>query len=276
MMNGPFFPIFNDFDDGFIGSPYYRSHGGYGFNPMIARKAAEERHRQAEMERYNQWKQQQWLLQQREQQEQEQEAIRLAHEDYLRRRREEKEKLRRQAQHPPAYAIVRGPGGHLYRVPVEQHDDETSVCSRHSIPERRVPRNASPPTKQPRRSEQPTYVRCPDGRIYIVKQPDAKVDNIENTLHETEPEPSKASPISNPNGPSDRVTVEINPNSGKDAGNVQVTVKNNENNDGKNNRRRVTVIVEDVPESEVEEETKSIWCNRRPGPGESWMEPINL
>ena len=42
----------------------------------------------------------------------------------------------------------------------------------------------------------------------------------------------------------------------------------------KNSKRKVTVIVEDVPEDEVEDETKSIWRNRRPGPGESWMEPI--
>merc|ERR1739845_75905 len=38
-------------------------------------------------------------------------------------------------------------------------------------------------------------------------------------------------------------------------------------------KKRVTVLVEDASESEVEDEFDSIWRNRRPSPGE-WMEPV--
>jgi hypothetical protein len=282
MLNGPFIPVFNDFDDGFMGNPYSRSHGGYGFNPMSARRALEERQRQAEMEKYKQWKQQQRLLHQREQEEQEAIRQRLAQEEYLRRRleAEQLEKLRPQPMPriPEAYAIVHGPGGRLYRVPVEQHKDTASISSGESFPERRVPRSVSPPTKQPRRTEQPTYVRGPDGRIYIVKQPEGKMDNSESTINGIDPETSDTSRLYDTQEPNDGVTLKINPSSTMDTTEVEVAVDREDNNDtdGKNHRRLATVILEDVPESEYEDETKSIWRTRRPGPGESWMEPINL
>lgn len=39
-------------------------------------------------------------------------------------------------------------------------------------------------------------------------------------------------------------------------------------------KRRVTVIVEDASDSECESEFDSPWRNRRPSPGESWLEPV--
>ena len=40
-------------------------------------------------------------------------------------------------------------------------------------------------------------------------------------------------------------------------------------------KQKITVIVEDVSDSETEDdELQSVWRNRRPVPGESWMEPI--
>merc|ERR1739841_308045 len=39
-------------------------------------------------------------------------------------------------------------------------------------------------------------------------------------------------------------------------------------------KRRITVIVEDASDSECENEFDSPWRNRRPSPGESWLEPV--
>ena len=40
-------------------------------------------------------------------------------------------------------------------------------------------------------------------------------------------------------------------------------------------KKKITVIVEDASDSENEgDELKSVWRNRHPAPGESWMEPI--
>merc|ERR1719222_1021528 len=39
-------------------------------------------------------------------------------------------------------------------------------------------------------------------------------------------------------------------------------------------KRRITVIVEDASDSECESEFDSPWRNRRPSPGESWLEPV--
>jgi hypothetical protein len=50
-------------------------------------------------------------------------------------------------------------------------------------------------------------------------------------------------------------------------------MKENEDPASKPNSKR-TVIVEDASDSEYEdEELNSVWCNRRPSPGE-WMEPV--
>ena len=65
--------------------------------------------------------------------------------------------------------------------------------------------------------------------------------------------------------------VEVNVKNTSDA-EVRVKVSDPKRKEQKPSRRRVTVLVEDVPDED--DETKSIWRNRRPGPGESWMEPI--
>jgi hypothetical protein len=42
-----------------------------------------------------------------------------------------------------------------------------------------------------------------------------------------------------------------------------------------NRKKKITVIVEDASDSEEEnEDINSMWRNRHPGPGDSWMEPV--
>jgi len=41
----------------------------------------------------------------------------------------------------------------------------------------------------------------------------------------------------------------------------------------KKNKKQITFIVEDASDSEQEEDYNSVWCQRRPKPGE-WMEPV--
>ncbi len=50
-------------------------------------------------------------------------------------------------------------------------------------------------------------------------------------------------------------------------------VKMNSKEKGTKKKKRVTIIVEDASDSEVDDDLKSPWRNRRPSPGE-WMEPV--
>ena len=287
MLSGPFSPIFDDDDDGFFGNHYRRSPFGMYNDRMSSRRALEERHRRAEMERYMQWKAQQQQLERQRQEE----VLRRkqAEEAYIRRLRqaEQEEKLRRQRleqqQRQPAYSIVIGPDGLLYRVPVDPDDD-------HEV-EHRSPCQIPRPPKLARKSvQQPRIVRGPDGRLYRV-QPDNDDSSME--IEHSDNESSKSdimrdSPVPSPRSKSNHekttVNVTVGPSSttkGQTSGGT-VNVSLPAGNDQKNNRRRVTVIVEDVPESEYEDEElrsmKSTFRNRRPAieNGESWMQPIEV
>jgi len=267
--------VFGDFDDGF--------YGGY---PMTYR----ERQRQAEMERYRQYRQQQERLRQRQE-----EALRRkrAEEEYFQRLREaeRQEKLRRQRmldrRNPyPSYSVVRDPYGRVYRVPVDEDYEEQEefqqplISKLHPAPKRRT---VTPPPKAAKQTGRPTYVRGRDGRVYIVKdrmdtETDDDDDDNEGYDTPTEMESETSSPSSSP----PELKVSTTP-SARNNKTTEVNVKlhgsdsmDTETSSSKNNkkpRRRVTVIVEDVTDEE-EDETKSVWRNRRPGPGDSWIEPI--
>ncbi|CAB9504540.1 expressed unknown protein [Seminavis robusta] len=259
MMNR-LFPRFND---------YQQNYNGYSTNPMSSRRAVEERQRLSEMNRYSQWRQKKQLRrQQLEVQRQAEEEERRRQEQESQRQDEEEERRRQRLQRQsPAYTVVRGPDGRLYRVPVEQdRDDQAS--------ERRV---ASDLKRQ--RQSQPRYVRSSDGRMYEVRpRPTVDENEKENKVQKQPTTPVTKSFSDSVAKGNDRVKVEVSPQEKDDVTQVKISLRNDRKKDttaaNGSRRRRVTVIVEDVPESEIEDETKSIWRNRRPGPGESWMEPI--
>ena len=283
MLHGNFFPVFGDNDDGFYGSPYRRPYGAHNYNP----RTYEERRRRAELERYKQWKQQE-LLRQREE-----EALRKkrAQEEYFRRIHEaERQEQMRRRQMAQGYSVVRGPDGRLYRVPAEYNDEEGQTHLRNnSFPARRIPHNASPPAKLSKKTDpKQSFVRGPDGRLYLVQESDDEFMDEDNSVeNEMETEPVKSSPktsarngvkvSANPSPKASNPHTEVNvrvSNSDMDMETESTTETSSSGTSTKNPRRRVTVIVEDVPESEDDDETKSFWRNRHPGPGESWMEPI--
>ena len=249
MLHGSFFPTFNNSDDIF-GSPYHRGfRGGYHTrNPMLSN---EERRRRAEIERYNHWKQQQEIL--RQQREEEEELRRQrAQEEYLLRLQEAKrqEQMRRHQQQQqrrlarmgghrqqPAYRVVRGPDGYLYRIPIE-HNDHNEDNDPHLF-RRVVPNNDFSREKLPEKTSQQQMPPDDDESVYE--------DCVEHSNEMETGSTGSASPI-----PMDCQRLSSTSSS----------------------PRRPTVVVEDVPEDEDVDETKSYWRNRIPGPGESWMEPI--
>lgn len=298
MLNGPF-SQFDDYDDdGFFGSPYRRAPfgGSTMYNSMNSRRALEERRRQAEMKKYNQRKAQQL------QREREEEAFRRrqAQDEYFRRMYEAKQeedlrrqRLAQQQQHYyPPHTIVRDPYGRLHRVPVEHnHDVGDARDMHHPHSETMHPPYTSPPPKLQRKSEQqPRNVRGPDGRSYRghrYKDEDYPMDldiRYGNGSYEKD-EKTQGSPVPMT---SDDLATNVNVSAAGLSSNASAKdCKRGVGKGGKsgksiaakeNFRRRVTVMVEDVPESEYEDEEiksmKSAIRNRHPGPGESWMQPI--
>ena len=246
MIHRNLFPTFGFNDDDVDDSPFHRRAPGryHTRNPMMGH---EERRRRAEIERYNHWKQQELLRQQRKREEL---RRKQAQEEYLQRLREAKmqEQMRRQQQqrmarlggrhHQPGYRVVRGPDGRLYRIPTEHHDfdnNDQDILRRVDVtPSENLPKKADHLQMSPSSDD--------DALVY-----EDCVENIDNGM-ETESD-GTASPMPMECQETDIAASDRSP-------------------------RRATVIVEDVPEDEYEDESKSLWRNRIPGPGESWMEPI--
>ena len=249
-MHRNFFPTFGFDDEDVYGSPFHRrSPGGYHTRDPMMRH--EERRRRAEIERYNQWKQQELLRKRREEEEVRRQR---AQEEYLQRLHEAKmqEQKRRQQQRmarlggrhqQPAYRIVRGPDGCLYRIPIEhEHSDNSGQENFRRV----VPGDESPPAKLHKETDHQQMSLSSDDDDDNASIYEDCVENVNKMETESD---GTASPM-----PVEHPEPEIiAPDS---------------------SRRRATVIVEDVPEDEDEDETKSFWRNRTPGPGESWMEPI--
>lgn len=275
MLNGPFFPFGNDFDEGFFeGNPYYRRHHRYGIHdPVSARRAYEERQRRAEPEKYKQWKQQQ-LQRQREE-----EALRrkLAQEEYRRRlhEAEEKERFRRQrlGKANPSYSLIQGPDGCLYRVRVDDDNDYNVPEMSSYLPEKRFSRNMPSPSKLAKKSERPVLMRGPDGRVYLVQNPHGEAMDAESVDSETEMSSAGTEPSNT------STATEVKANSDNSRSNQMETDTADEDSVGLTGDKDScdgSVLVEDVSEDEEEDEMKSFWRNRHPVPGESWMEPIKV
>merc|ERR1712170_180422 len=158
----------------------------------------------------------------------------------------ERQRLLRQKMTQPRTAIVRGPDGYLYRVIL---DDDTSSDeeSMHEQPRHQMPVNEQPT----RREETPP-------------QP-METESIHSA--------STSSTIYHDAIDDENTTVRI---SNKTAGDNKMQKKKSRKNSKKGrkkNRKKITITVEDASDSE-DDDFSSPWRNRRPGPGESWIEPV--
>jgi hypothetical protein len=120
-----------------------------------------------------------------------------------------------------------------------------------------------------------TIVRGPDGRLYRVllgerdsEKADATVkrahSRVESEASDTEM-PDLTPTVSVEEEPAKKEVITKTT--------IPVTIKSKDHGK-KSRRKKVTVIVEDASDSEDDDPSKSVWRNRRPSPGQSWMEPI--
>ena len=116
-----------------------------------------------------------------------------------------------------------------------------------------------------------TVLRGPDGRLYrIVRDQQPDMDFNESSKIPDLEEPTSAAkavrvPVSSEKQSDDTKQKDVSP---------AVARKNAVKKTKKPRRKKVTITVEDASDSECEEEnTNSVWRNRRPSPGE-WLEPV--
>ena len=245
MLGRPFFDQFG-YDD------YYDDdYGYYGYHNNQRRRqaaAAAEARRRAEIERYHRMK---------ELEEQERLRQRQAYLRKLRRQQEEEEEYRRrqramelertrrtQAEHDdeedePRYALVRGPDGRIYRVPLDQNGH----------------------LRQPK--DTPRSKKEDDNTVLRTKIPISSNNRRDDENHSDNDGAEKEA--------SNTKTIRLQNEENKSP---SVPITKPKSDVKKKSKKRVTVIVEDASDSETEDdETKSYWRNRRPSPGQ-WMEPV--
>lgn len=138
------------------------------------------------------------------------------------------------------YKIVRGSDGRLYRV----HKNDLNERYPENF------NNSSYPSQQPRRSRRTTKDRSTrsTGRDDVDVRAPVEAEGTENT------DPQRTSQVK-----------------------ASRTTTNSKSLKPKSSRRKkkITVIVEDASDSEYEsDDLNSVWRNRRPEAGESWMEPV--
>ena len=265
-----FHPIDNYYDDGYYLSP----------------RAQRELRRRRELEFYRQQQEQEEArrvayeqelrrehlreLQRRrelEEEEQRQRAYYRTQQEKQRRRREEAASRKahlstvEQEDEPPMYRVVQGPDGRLYRIPAVQEEPN-------------VPRGPKY-----------TVVRGPGGRLYRVRTSDSSSDaqldeepeqittrSRRDRIAEKETSPEQLDimeTLHNEENVSPKDATKKAQHLGKSG-----TARTGRSQQRKN-KKRVTVIVEDASDSEMEDdELNSVWRHRRPSPGE-WMEPVD-
>merc|ERR1712150_239858 len=206
-----------------------------------------EEQRQRELERYYYEQEQRQLMKQREEELRRRKMMEAEH-----RRRLEMERMRRRQQEERYFdddsitpTIVRGTDGRLYRL-------------------------------VPTKNERPVD-------LDIDQQPQTSMrnQNLKNTLNKGTDKksstPERPSKFQLRTGDYNTENEEGNNGSGVDSlphkiANIQGLKPTKSKS---KNRRRIVITVEDASDSEAEDEYNSKWRNRRPAPGESWMEPIH-
>ena len=209
---------------------------------MMHRQALLDRQRRAE-----DYERQRRLAEQREQEE------RLRREQILRARAKaeaqrraklaeaERQRLREKKAQPRT-AIVRGPDGYLYRVILDDDtsSDDEPACQAH---------------QQAQQQQQQVHNR----KEKPVTQP-IETESVHSA--------STSSTVYHDATDDENTTVRISNKTGKSK--VQKLRKK------KSRKKKITITVEDASDSEYDDDFSSPWRNRRPGPGESWIEPVEL
>lgn len=124
----------------------------------------------------------------------------------------------------------------------------------------------------PVHTEPTRVVRGSDGRLYRIAESDDRSQTSESTYGSAKQMKTSRTEESSVSDDSFHdahdVKVETKPTK------TTVTVTKPKRQNSKARRKKVTVIVEDASDSETDDESHSVWRNRVPSPGESWMEPI--
>lgn len=160
----------------------------------------------------------------------------------------ERQRLLRQKLSQLRTAIVRGPDGYLYRVILDNDiaSDEESV------------------------HEQPRH------QMQVQQQPKHRKEDPQPMETESMHSTSTSSTIYHDAIDDENTTVRI---SNKSVGDKTQKVhkkksRKNSKKGRKKSRKKITITVEDASDSEYDDDFSSPWRNRRPGPGESWIEPV--
>jgi hypothetical protein len=241
-------------------APFHPSHSHYQRQRQQQQQRAREIQRQraieaercrraaaAEEERRRQLMYQQALLQREEQERVRRQQIlraRAEAEAEAKRRAklaEAKRQRLRQNKVQPKTAIVRGADGYLYRVFLDDdtYSDEKSACEQLQ--------------QKPMHREEKTGP--------------AETESMHSA--------STRSTIYHDAIDDENATVCV---SNKTAGNMTEVVHKKKSRKGskgrKKGRKKITITVEDASDSECDDDFSAPWRNRRPGPGESWIEPV--
>ena len=217
---------------------------------LMYRQALLERQRRAE-----DYERQRRLAEQREQEE------RLRREQILRARAKaeaqrraklaeaERQRLREKRAQPRT-AIVRGPDGYLYRVIL---DDDTSSDDEPAC-------QACQQTQQQQQQQQ----------VHNRKEKPVTQPMETESVHSA----STSSTVYHDVIDDEHTTVRISNKTGKSKAQKLRKKKSRKNSKGR--KKKITITVEDASDSEYDDDFSSPWRSRRPGPGESWIEPVDL
>jgi hypothetical protein len=172
---------------------------------------------------------------------------------------EEANKRREQARQSAGqqYQIVRGPGGYLYRVPVEVEEEVEYLRG----PDGRLYKVVLPKSSAASATVQPAVAASKTARtIPIVKE----AETANSATMKEQQSPTVVAPANQSETPK-KQRVEIS----NERNEIEVKVNK------KSKRKKITVVVEDASDSEYEDDDlKSVWRHRVPSPSESWMEPV--
>jgi hypothetical protein len=242
MLNSYFYP----FDDNHSYFPSRYEH----FQRKRAHEAALRRRREAEFEYRRQ--QQEDLKRQAY----EQERIRREREIY----RQDAQKMGESRYQDPAYSVMRGADGRLYRFPISEQSREDSQIVRGSDGRLyRLRKSVEDDAYSPPLAGQKLYrdehtVRKPIRRELQLEE--ESLPSVDEPLHFAASTRQPFMPVTESLRKPSRTLEKI---------------------PSKPRRKRITVVVEDASDSEYEnDEHKSTWRNRVPSPNESWMEPISM
>jgi len=164
-----------------------------------------------------------------------------------------------QEDEPPMYQVVQGPDGRLYRIPAVQEE-----------------------LKVPRRPQY-TVMRGPGGRLYRFRTTDSSSDAQDGEPETITTRSSRDDSVEDETFPEQLDSMETLDEENvppKDATKKaqhlgKVGTAHTGRSQQRKKKKRLTVIVEDASDSEMEDdELNSVWRHRRPSPGE-WMEPVD-